>query len=221
MGSTCQRCFAAAAPRLAGPWFSCCALILAVPRPGVGGVNNNSLGGVCRITFSPNMTSTTTSTYTTTTRHTLSRRPGRGGIATASTPNLNQVYTAHSTRLLPPALSRKTSLAALTQNSLAAIPDDSQGYAYNSVLTDTTMPSPLTPSRAASGEDIAIGDTVEVPGSMTGTVRFIGPVAGRKGTFAGVELHPDFAPRGKNSGDVDGYASVLFCFWLSIPLFFA
>ncbi|KXX75906.1 Tip elongation protein 1 [Madurella mycetomatis] len=150
------------------------------------------------------MSSTTTSTYTTTTRHTLSRRPGRGGIATASTPNLNQVYTAHSTRLAPPGLSRKTSLAALTQNSLAAIPDDSEGYAYNSVLTDTTMPSPLTPGRYAGGDDIAIGDTVEVPGSMTGTVRFIGSVAGRKGTFAGVELHPDFAPRGKNSGDVDG-----------------
>ncbi|GAB1310916.1 Tip elongation protein 1 [Madurella fahalii] len=150
------------------------------------------------------MSSTTTSTYTTTTRHTLSRRPGRGGIATASTPNLNQVYTAHSTRLAPPGLSRKPSLAALTQNSLAAIPDDSEGYAYNSVLTDTTMPSPLTPGRYAGGDDIAIGDTVEVPGSMTGTVRFIGSVAGRKGTFAGVELHPDFAPRGKNSGDVDG-----------------
>ncbi|KAL2017496.1 hypothetical protein VTK56DRAFT_2038 [Thermocarpiscus australiensis] len=152
------------------------------------------------------MAATTTSTYTTTTRHTLSRRPGRGGIATASTPNLNQLYnTAQSTRLAPPALSRKGSYAALTQNSLAAIPDDSQSYAFKSVLTsDTTMPSPLTPGRPAGADEIAIGDTVEVPGNMTGTVRFIGSVAGRKGTFAGVELHPEFATRGKNSGDVDG-----------------
>jgi hypothetical protein len=149
-------------------------------------------------------TTTTTSTYNTTTRHTLSRRPGRGGIATASTPNLNQLYTAQSSRLVPPALARKGSVAALTQNSLAAIPDDSADYAYNSVLASDTMPMPHTPGRFGPSDDIAIGDTVEVPGSMTGTVKFIGAVAGRKGTFAGVELHPDYAPRGKNSGDVDG-----------------
>ncbi|KAL2256580.1 hypothetical protein VTK26DRAFT_1458 [Humicola hyalothermophila] len=143
-------------------------------------------------------------TYTTTTRHTLSRRPGRSGIATASTPNLHQAYTAQSTRLAPPALSRKGSVVTLTQSSLAAIPDDSEGYAYNSVLSSDTMPTPLTPGRLAGGDEIAIGDTVEVPGNMTGTVRFIGPVDGRKGTFAGVELHPEFAARGKNSGDVDG-----------------
>ncbi|AEO53965.1 hypothetical protein MYCTH_2295934 [Thermothelomyces thermophilus ATCC 42464] len=149
---------------------------------------------------------TTTSTYNTTTRHTLSRRPGRSGIATASTPNLNQLYTAQSSRLQPPALARKGSVAVLTQNSLAAIPDDSEGYAYKSVLTSDaeTMPMPNTPGRFGGGDEVAIGDTVEVPGNMTGTVRFIGPVAGRKGTFAGVELHPEYANRGKNSGDVDG-----------------
>ncbi|KAL1841292.1 hypothetical protein VTJ49DRAFT_7237 [Mycothermus thermophilus] len=164
-------------------------------------------------------TATSASTYNTTTRHTLSRRPLRGGAATASTPNLNQLYAAQQkqqqlspspSRLAPPALSRKGSVAALTQNSLAAIPDDSHAYAYNSVLNDNSdamppMPPPHTPGRfAGAADDIAIGDTVEVPGSMTGTVRFIGPVAGRKGTFAGVELHSEFASRGKNSGDVDG-----------------
>ncbi|KAL2136049.1 hypothetical protein VTI74DRAFT_5785 [Chaetomium olivicolor] len=150
------------------------------------------------------MTSTTTSTYNTTTRHTLSRRPLRGGIATASTPNLNQLYSAQQSRLAPPALSRKGSVAALTQSSLAAIPDDSEAYAYNSVLSSDAMPTPLTPGRFGGSDEIAIGDTVEVPGNMTGTVRFIGSVAGRKGNFAGVELHPEYAPRGKNSGDVDG-----------------
>lgn len=151
-------------------------------------------------------TTTTTSTYNTTTRHTLSRRPGRSGIATASTPNLNQLYTAQSSRLLPPALSRKGSVAALTQNSLAAIPDDSESYAYKSVLTNDaeTMPIPNTPGRFGGGDEIAVGDTVEVPGNMMGTVRFVGPVSGRKGIFAGVELHPEYANKGKNSGDVDG-----------------
>jgi hypothetical protein len=105
---------------------------------------------------------------------------------------------------VPPALARKGSVAALTQNSLAAIPDDSEGYAYNTVLTSDNMPMPHTPGRFGGGDDVTIGDTVDVPGNMTGTVRFIGSVAGRKGNFAGVELHADYAPRGKNSGDVDG-----------------
>lgn len=99
---------------------------------------------------------------------------------------------------------RKGSSAALTQNSLASIPDDSEAYAYNSVLTSDTMPPPLTPGRFGGGDEIVSGDTVDVPGNMSGTVRFVGSVAGRKGTFAGVELHPEYAPRGKNSGDVDG-----------------
>ncbi|KAL1890418.1 hypothetical protein Sste5346_008245 [Sporothrix stenoceras] len=75
--------------------------------------------------------------------------------------------------------------------------------------------APLTPGRFASSmasysgpptsdDPVVAGDSVDVPGGMHGTVRFVGSVAGRKGVFAGVELHPDFATRGKNSGDVDG-----------------
>lgn len=51
---------------------------------------------------------------------------------------------------------------------------------------------------------VRVGDTVTVPGDMHGTVKFVGPVAGKKGTFVGVQLAPEYAPRGKNSGDVDG-----------------
>jgi len=163
----------------------------------------------------PNMTSTTTtSTYTTTTRHTLSRRNGRGlgGIATASSPNLNHLYASSSgppssSRLAPApssGLMRKASYAALTQSSLASIPDDTEAYAFNSVLTNENTMPPLTPGRLAPIADLSVGDVVDVPGNMTGTVRFVGSVAGRKGTFAGVELHRDYAARGKNNGDVDG-----------------
>ncbi|KAB5536662.1 hypothetical protein GE09DRAFT_1140815 [Coniochaeta sp. 2T2.1] len=152
-------------------------------------------------------TTTTSTTYNTTTRHTLSRRKGPGfGLATASTPNLNQLYSSHSSvssRLAPPSLSRKASFPALTQNSLASIPDDTEAYA-SSVLTNDKMPPPLTPGRPGAGDGLGIGDTVEVPGNMQGTVRFIGSVNGRKGTFVGVDLQPEFAQRGKNSGDVDG-----------------
>lgn len=53
-------------------------------------------------------------------------------------------------------------------------------------------------------DDLVVGDLVDVPGNMHGTVRYVGHVEGKKGTFAGVELSEEFASRGKNSGDVDG-----------------
>src|SRR5262245_53618026 len=56
----------------------------------------------------------------------------------------------------------------------------------------------------ATGDDIRVGDLVNVPGGMYGTVRFLGVVAGKQGRFAGVELATEHAGRGKNSGDVDG-----------------
>jgi dynactin complex subunit len=45
---------------------------------------------------------------------------------------------------------------------------------------------------------------VNVPGDMYGTVKFIGSVRGKNGSFVGVELDREFAARGKNDGDVDG-----------------
>ncbi|SPN97106.1 related to Tip elongation protein 1 [Cephalotrichum gorgonifer] len=132
------------------------------------------------------------------------------GIVTSSTPNLNSLFNSypHSQSRPPPVprlgLSRKGSLATLTQSSLASIPDASESYGFDTVLNDTDMPlPPLTPGRYVS-ENVAVGDIVDVPGGMQGTVRFIGPVQGKKGTFAGVELLSEFAARGKNNGDVDG-----------------
>lgn len=53
-------------------------------------------------------------------------------------------------------------------------------------------------------EDVQVGDLVNVPGGMFGTVKFLGTVAGKPGKFAGIELSNEHAPRGKNSGDVEG-----------------
>jgi CAP-Gly domain-containing linker protein 1 len=39
---------------------------------------------------------------------------------------------------------------------------------------------------------------------MTGTLRFLGGVEGKAGTWAGVELDDEFAGRGKNDGSVQG-----------------
>ncbi|KAF7116256.1 hypothetical protein CNMCM5793_004332 [Aspergillus hiratsukae] len=56
----------------------------------------------------------------------------------------------------------------------------------------------------AAVDDIQVGDVVNVPGGMYGTVRYLGSVAGKPGKFAGIELAPEHAKRGKNSGDVEG-----------------
>ena len=58
-------------------------------------------------------------------------------------------------------------------------------------------------------QNLVVGDTVDVPGGMHGIIKFIGEVKGKKGTFAGVELAPEWAGRGKNDGDVDGYVRSL------------
>ncbi|KAE8145087.1 18S rRNA biogenesis protein [Aspergillus avenaceus] len=53
-------------------------------------------------------------------------------------------------------------------------------------------------------DDVQVGDLVNVPGGMYGTVKFLGTVAGKAGKFAGIELAAEHARRGKNNGDVDG-----------------
>ncbi|KAM0252303.1 hypothetical protein ACHAQJ_007795 [Trichoderma viride] len=123
------------------------------------------------------------------------RRPSN----TASTPDLGSLYSGQSKLL------RKSSLAALTPSSLASIPDVSESYAIDSVLneiSENTIPEedPETPTAM----ELSVGDAVNVPGGMAGTVRFVGTVQGKKGTFVGVELDSEFAARGKNNGDVDG-----------------
>ncbi|KAJ0421068.1 18S rRNA biogenesis protein [Aspergillus carlsbadensis] len=56
----------------------------------------------------------------------------------------------------------------------------------------------------AALDEVQVGDVVNVPGGMHGTVKFLGVVAGKPGRFAGIELAQEHAKRGKNSGDVDG-----------------
>ncbi|KAL8729822.1 MAG: hypothetical protein Q9166_004463 [cf. Caloplaca sp. 2 TL-2023] len=61
-----------------------------------------------------------------------------------------------------------------------------------------------TNHKGVTGGDLEVGDTVDVPGGMHGTIKFIGEVKGKKGVFAGVELSKVWAARGKNDGDVEG-----------------
>ncbi|RPB10151.1 hypothetical protein P167DRAFT_554631 [Morchella conica CCBAS932] len=108
-------------------------------------------------------------------------------------------------------LARKASLNQLTQNSLASIPDGTMGYGLGLGSPTRSM------SRGGddglrgrgrgtpvAGVDVDVGDQVNTPGGMHGTVKFIGTVKGKAGVFVGVELDPDMAGRGKNDGAVDG-----------------
>lgn len=157
------------------------------------------------------------STSTTTPRRSLARpRPSltHTAITTASSPNLSAAYNtlqaaaSLSGNYRGNGLLRKSSLSALTSHSLSTIPDASDHYALSTVMHEGTYPSakmpPYTPSHGQDGGDLEVGDLVDVPGSMHGTVKFVGNVQGKKGTFAGVELSEQFASRGKNNGDVDG-----------------
>ncbi|KAJ5097609.1 hypothetical protein N7456_008330 [Penicillium angulare] len=56
----------------------------------------------------------------------------------------------------------------------------------------------------AALDDVQVGDVVNVPGGMFGTVKYLGSVAGKPGRFAGIELSSEYSSRGKNSGDVEG-----------------
>ncbi|EKJ68031.1 hypothetical protein FPSE_11842 [Fusarium pseudograminearum CS3096] len=159
----------------------------------------------------PSATSTTTSTFpsrstTPKLRPKSSSHALRRSHNIVSTPNLKSAYTTHSRGAPPlPPLPRKASFAQLTQSSLASIPDVSESYAVDTVLSDSSvnMMPPTTPGRSQAA-GVSLGDIVDVPGGMFGVVRFVGPVQGKKGVFAGVELVEEFANRGKNDGDVDG-----------------
>jgi len=68
-----------------------------------------------------------------------------------------------------------------------------------------TPVSMSTPSVGRKGGDeIEVGDTVEVPGGMDGIVKFVGEVRGKPGFFVGIELSRKYASRGKNDGDAEG-----------------
>ena len=89
-------------------------------------------------------------------------------------------------------LARKASFHALTGH------DDTESSFASSITSYSSRRDTMDPT------DLEVGDVVEVPGGMTGTVRFLGAVRGKNGVFAGVELSRQYASRGKNDGDVEG-----------------
>ena len=66
---------------------------------------------------------------------------------------------------------------------------------YNALIGQ----GPQTPASKPAEDAFSIGDTVNVPGDMYGTVRYVGSVQGKAGRFLGVELGREFAARGKKT----------------------
>jgi CAP-Gly domain-containing linker protein 1 len=63
---------------------------------------------------------------------------------------------------------------------------------------------PRSASRA-SGRGFDVGDNVRIESlGFEGTLRYLGEIAGKQGLWAGVELGPGFAGKGKNDGSVAG-----------------
>ncbi|ELU38460.1 CAP-Gly domain-containing protein [Rhizoctonia solani AG-1 IA] len=83
--------------------------------------------------------------------------------------------------------------------------------------TSATRPRASLPSRPESrqsnigrslsraGHEFEVGDAVKIESlGMEGTLRFMGEIDGKNGLWAGVELAPAFAGKGKNDGSVAG-----------------
>lgn len=117
------------------------------------------------------------------------RQNDRSGLRPSLGSNINTTSHPNLSLAASTAIARKASLNALTaaQSNLPTAPGASNGKMLG-----------------GDGREIAVGDFVDVPGSMHGIVKFVGTVNGKKGVFAGVELSREFAQRGKNGGDVDG-----------------
>jgi hypothetical protein len=108
-------------------------------------------------------------------------------------------------RLGPPRPSHTLASVASSPNlSLAQSQAVARKASLNALVGKPTTP---TSKMGTDGRDLEVGDLVDVPGAMTGVVRFIGSVHGKPGVFAGVELSRQYASRGKNDGDVDGYVN--------------
>lgn len=73
-----------------------------------------------------------------------------------------------------------------------------------SASSHATTDDMSSPSEQGTGVELDVGDIVNLPGDMYGTVKFIGSIRGKDGRFVGIELDKAFAAKGKNNGDFNG-----------------
>lgn len=140
---------------------------------------------------------------------------GNQTSSTNSTPTLATLPSQRAGFGSGTAYARKLSLGQSKWGKESNLADSSTSQSLNARQGSGFSPLHIEPStpamtklatnhKAINGDELEVGDTVDVPGGMHGTVKFIGEVKGKKGIFAGVELSKEWAARGKNDGDVEG-----------------
>ncbi|KAL8648282.1 MAG: hypothetical protein Q9210_005084 [Variospora velana] len=157
---------------------------LARPRPSLGNTNSNAL-----------ITPSQSNKYAATQRPALPSQLSTSALQGAS---------AAKSSFQQPDLGR--SPASFDGSPRSALKPTAQGSGSSTLTVSPKRPvmAISTNHKVISGDDLEVGDGVDVPGGMHGTIKFIGEVKGKKGIFAGVELSREWAARGKNDGDVEG-----------------
>lgn len=84
---------------------------------------------------------------------------------------------------------------------------DSAGMVLNNSVT---YPANKTFSQ---GNEFSLGDTVWLPDGQKGILHYIGPIDGKKGEFAGVELIEEWASNGRHNGEFNGQVYIYICFF--------
>lgn len=57
---------------------------------------------------------------------------------------------------------------------------------------------------SSTGSPFSIGDKVRLPEGQYGILRYVGPITGKPGDFAGVELVDEWAMQGRHNGEFNG-----------------
>jgi CAP-Gly domain-containing linker protein 1 len=144
--------------------------------------------------------------------------PGQSGRRSVARPA--NITTATNSVRSPSAASSAASSSGPPRMPLPKTPTSSRstgGFSYTPRASTSTTTSSRPESRQsdvhsrresksnAKERTFEQGDTVRIESlGMEGTLRFLGAIEGKPGVWAGVELAPGFAGRGKNDGTVNG-----------------
>lgn len=74
--------------------------------------------------------------------------------------------------------------------------------------TQISTPAPAKTPRSLVPpilQKLSIGDNVSLPEGQHGILRYIGPINGKNGEFAGVELIGEYSSLGRHNGYFEGY----------------
>lgn len=66
-------------------------------------------------------------------------------------------------------------------------------------------PRMMMPPPISKLPPINVGDKVRLPEGQLGILRYVGPIIGKSGDFAGVELLGEWSSQGRHNGEFNGY----------------